>query len=119
MVGPQTDDLWVLGRDLYINSDGAHITPEESDYVWISDLYAGPGVADISSSCNICLPLNESHLSPLLNKLKVVMKHNFFPAMLLFGGCAMALHYVSIKRSWDFALFQLLVETLELERLHP
>lgn len=102
MMGPQTHDFWVLGRDLYINSHGALITPEESDYVWISDVYAGPRVADISSSCNICLPLNESHLAPLLNQLKVVMKHNFFPAMLLVGGCTMALHYVSIKKELGF-----------------
>lgn len=102
IVGPQQDDLWVLGRDLYINSDGQMVTSEESDYVWISDLYDGPGVADVESSCNVRLPLDQSPLQPLLRQLEVTMKHNFFPSLLMVGACAMALHYVSIKKELGF-----------------
>jgi len=102
IVGPQQDNLWVLGRDLFINSDGEKVTAEDSEYVWISDLYDGPGVADVESSCNIRLPLDQSNLRPLLCQLEVTMKHNFFPALLMVGACAMALHYVSIKRELGF-----------------
>jgi len=89
IVGPQGDGLWVLGRGLYINQD-------------VSDLYDGPGVANISSFCNVSLPLSTADLSPLLNQLKTTMQHNFFPALLTIGACAMALHYVTIKKELGF-----------------
>lgn len=51
LVGPQDNHVWVLGADVHITSDGHYIDAEEREYIWISDLYTGPGVADEASAC--------------------------------------------------------------------
>ena len=99
VVGPQENHVWVLGANVHISSDGNHI---ESEFIWISDLYMGPGVADKASACKIHLPLNDQSLEPLLAQLKVIMKHNFFPALMLMGSSVMALHYNTIKAKFGF-----------------
>lgn len=38
VVGPLDDSLWVLGPDVHINSQGESINPEESSYIWISNM---------------------------------------------------------------------------------
>ena len=69
VVGPQDDDLWVLGPDVHINSQGQSISPEKSSYIWISDMYSGPGVAPKSSACTIQLPLATQSLVLLMDLL--------------------------------------------------
>ena len=100
VIGPQNADLWVLGPSTHISSNGELV--EESDYIWVSDLYAGPGVADSMSACNISLPLTAEPLGPLLNQLMCITKHNFFPSLLMIGSCAMALHYNTVKDKLGF-----------------
>lgn len=78
VVGPQNSHVWVLGANVHISSDGNHINADESEFIWISDLYMGPGVADKASACKIHLPLNDQSLEPLLAQLKVMMKHITF-----------------------------------------
>ena len=102
LVGPQDNHVWVLGADVHITSDGHYIDAEEREYIWISDLYTGPGVADKASACKIRLPLNDQSLAPLLNQLKVIMRHNFFPALMLIGSSIMALHYTSVQSKFGF-----------------
>ena len=102
VVGQQDNNLWVLGPSVHIDSAGNTVLPDESAYVWISDLYTGPGVADSASACTIYLPLGDDCLPPLLNQLMLITKHNFFPCLLLIGGCAMALHYNAIKAEMGF-----------------
>lgn len=102
LVGPQNNHVWVLGPDVHISSDGDYINADDSEYIWISDLYTGPGVADNASVCNINLPLNVESLEPLIHQLKLIMRHNFFPALMLMGSSVMALHYNTVKSKFGF-----------------
>ena len=97
VVGPQNTDLWVLGPDIYINNKGKQISSEESDYIWFSHLYNGPGVAPNTSACLISLPLSSEPLVDLLDKLQSIMKRNFFPAVFTLAAFIKALHYDTIK----------------------
>ena len=100
-VGPQNSQFWVLGPNVHIDSDGNLVDPEESQYIWVSDLYAGPGVADGMYTCCISLPLNTEPLGLLLNQLISVTKHNF-SSLLMIGSCVMALHYNTVKDKLGF-----------------
>jgi len=96
-VGQQQDKkTWVFGPNCHISSTGALMDESASPYVWISHLYAGPGVAPRDSACSIELPLSTEPLELLLEDLKNVMQHNFLPSVLVLGACAMALHYNTI-----------------------
>lgn len=64
-VGPQADKTWVLGPTLYFNEDGKVIDAESCQYVWISYLYDGPGVARQATACEISLPLSTKSLEDL------------------------------------------------------
>ena len=99
VIGPQNTDLWVLGPDIYISNTGNQISSEESDYIWISHLYNGPGVAPNTSTCLISLPLSSEPSIDLLEKLKSIMKHNFFPAVFTLAAFIKALHYDTIKKN--------------------
>ena len=105
VVGPQDENLWVLGPDVHIDSQGKSLSPEESNYIWISDMYCGPGVAPKSSACSIQLLLTTGSMVELINLLQDVMKHNFLPTLLTIGATAIALHYKTIMEKFDFALF--------------
>ena len=102
IIGPQNSQLWVLGPNVHIDSDGNIVDPEESQYIWVSDLYTGPGVADGMSTCYISLPLTTEPLGLLLNQLMHITKHNFFPSLMLIGSCVMALHYNTVKDELGF-----------------
>lgn len=100
-VGQQEDrKTWVFSPDCHISSDGTLIDNSTSPYVWISHLYAGPGVAPRDSACNIELPLSKDPLIELMTKLKDVMRHNFVPSLLVLGASAMALHYNTIIQTY-------------------
>lgn len=103
-VGPQDSDghVWVLNADAHISEDGNPITTEESNYIWIGHLYSGPGVADHSSACKIHLPLSIQTLTPLLENLKLTMKHNFFPSLFVIASFGLALHYTTIQQKFKF-----------------
>lgn len=104
VVGPQDPDcnMWVLSADVHISGNGNEISKEESDYIWIGHLYSGPGVADNSSACKIQLPLSIKGLKSLLENLKVIMKHNFFPSLLMIASFSLALHYTTIQQKFKF-----------------
>lgn len=90
------DDMhtWALSPQVIINNDG-DVDPDSS-YIWISHLYTGPAIADHYSACTIDLPLNPHALVPLINHLKMIMGHNFYPSLLVLGATAMATHYSTI-----------------------
>ena len=69
IIGRQRDNTWVLGNNIYISCSGDEITASESDYVWISDVFSGPGVPSPSMSCTIDLPLS----TEALGKLSVII----------------------------------------------
>ena len=60
-------------------------------------------VCDNASACKIYLPLDDQSLEPLLNQLKVIMRHNFFPTLMLMGSTVMALHYSAIKNKFGLS----------------
>ena len=102
-VGPQNTDLWVLGSDVNINSEGRSISNEESEFIWISNLYNGPGVALNTSACLVSMPLSTMPLIELVETLETMMKHNFFPSVFTLAAFAKALHYEMIKKSLKIA----------------
>ena len=89
-VGKQDQSLWVMGPDVHIDSLGNLIDKNNSPYVWIGHLYSGPGVAPQATACNINLPLSVEPLSLMLEGLKQIMQHNYYPSLIYGIGC---LHY--------------------------
>lgn len=92
-VGMQPDGSWVLGKDVYINGSGEAIPVEESQHIWIGDIFDGKGVASDSQQCVIQTPLTTLPLRALLEKLQLIMQHNYYPAVLTVASAIMALHY--------------------------
>lgn len=101
-VGQQDDGTWVLGPKLYINGLGELVNPNLLKYKWIGHLYEGPSIAPQCTACPVKLPLSITPLTHLLQHLKVTMKHNFIPGLLLFGSCAMVMHYHTILEKFMF-----------------
>ena len=102
-VGRQIDDVWVQGRDIQIDTDGNVIPSYQQNHVWM-DTIIHDGLCSISPEeilPAISVPLlpETSVLHTLLEYLRVVMQHNFFPAILMAGGSIMALHYSTILQS--------------------
>ncbi len=101
-VGIQHDGNWVLGPNVYINADGYLVDPNTSQYVWISHLYEGAGIAKATDASVIELPLSTEPLKRMFELLKLTVQHNFMPALLLLGSCAMSLHYKTILAKFLF-----------------
>ena len=101
-VGPQEDGTWVLGPDIYINPEGEIIDPSQSQYMWISHLFDGPGIASQREACPIKQPLTTESLHALVQHLAATMEHNFVPSLMVLGSCAMALHYHTILGKFLF-----------------
>ena len=99
MMGLQDDGTWVLGQTMFFDSNGSAINPDESQSVWIGHLYKGPGIAPDNSGCKIPLPLDGTSMKPMLVLLKNVLIHNYFPSLLVIGGCLMAFHYSTLIES--------------------
>ena len=96
-VGKQDQSLWVMGPNVHIDSLGNLIDKNNSPYVWIGHLYSGPGVAPQATACNINLPLSVEPLSLMLEGLKQIMQHNYYPSLMVLGACTMAFHYLTIQ----------------------
>lgn len=101
-VGLQEDGTWVLGPNLHFGPDGKLLTPGESEYIWISHLYEGPGIALQCDACEVNLPLSVEPLKNLILHMREVMAHNFHSALLLLASGAMALHYKTILSKFLF-----------------
>lgn len=85
-VGVQEDGTWVVGENGCVSTKGKSIPIEESQYIWISNLYNGVGVADAAQQCKIELPLTTDPLRSLLGVLRETSQHNCFPNLLLIAG---------------------------------
>ncbi len=70
-----THDAESRGNDTV---EGRH----ESKYIWISDVYSGPGIAKSKDECSIELPLSTDPLCELVQHLPSTMEHNVFPCIL-------------------------------------
>ena len=99
-VGKQPDGTWVLSPNVYLSSKGDLIAMEESQYVWIGDVFAGDGVASVVDQCAIELPLTVDPLCALLPELRKHFKHNFFPCVMTMAAGVLSLHYQSMIRKW-------------------
>ena len=95
-VGCQDNGLWVLNEKLIINADGKEVSVDDSPCIWLGHLYEGPGIAKNVNAITVPLPLDAKVLIELATKLKSIMEHNFFAALLLLGACVMSLHYGTI-----------------------
>ena len=99
-VGQQPDGTWVLSPNVYLSSKGDLIAMQESQYVWIGDVFAGDGVASVVDQCAIELPLTVDPLCALLPVLRKHFKHNFFPCVMTMAAGVLSLHYQSMIRKW-------------------
>ena len=69
----------------------------------LATLYSGPGVAAQATACNINLPLSVEPLSQMLETLKHVMQHNYYPSLMVLGACTMAFHYLTIQAKFGIS----------------
>lgn len=92
-VGCQEDGLWVLNEKLIIDENGRQVSLDDSPCIWLGHLYEGPGISKSIDAIAVPLPLDVDMLCSLATKLKAIMEHNFFAALLLIGACVMSLHY--------------------------
>lgn len=90
----------MLGKGLSIDCNGELIA--ESNYIWISDVYSGPGIPLSSLSCTIEPPLSTDVLGLLLNALRSYLGGNFYPAVLLIGAASFVLHYESVIKCFRY-----------------
>ena len=97
-VGMQDDHkTWVLGKDIHIDATtGNLIPPNESQYVWLSHLCRGKGIASNANAVSIFLPLTTDGLLPLIEAIIVAMKHNSPAALMVLGSACIAMHYQTI-----------------------
>lgn len=102
LIGLQPDGSWVLASDVCLSSEGKIINISESQYVWISDLFSGPGIPSSSEGCTIELPLNSDPLRYLMNSLLIHMDHNFMPSVLTISSVILALHYQTMIKRLKF-----------------
>lgn len=73
-----------------------------SKFVWIGDMYSGPGVAKCDDQCSVELPLSTSPLRELLVQLKATMQHNFIPCILTMASGILVLHYRLLQNKLTF-----------------
>lgn len=95
---PCKQPVWVLGDDMQINSDGCKILTEEQTHVWLSCMIAEQ-LGNISPKevlPEICVPLDTAILGTVLEKIRRVMQHNFFPSVLVIAGAVMSMHYTTL-----------------------
>ena len=100
IVGKQRDNVWVLGPDIHIDADGRVIPPTDQTHVWM-DRIIEDGLGSVAQE--EVLPLLATPLVPdtsilhsIVQHLRVIMHHNFFPAILMAGGALMSLHYSAV-----------------------
>ena len=66
------------------------IPSDDSQYVWIGDLFTGHGVAQQSEECIIEEP---STTDPTHAEAEFALEHNFMPCVLVMSSAIIALHY--------------------------
>ena len=67
-------------------------------------MYISPAIADHYSACAIDLPLNPHALVLLIDHLKLIMGHNFYPSLLVLGATAIVTHYTTILGKFLYCL---------------
>ena len=93
-VDRQSDHMWILGENLCISSSGHLITTSESNNVWISNIFSGPGIPSQVISCRVALPLSTEPLEAV----------PYHPLSLLRFDRALAVlpHSISFWNKWNW-----------------
>ena len=102
IISKQPDsNTYVLGPKAIFDEYGSHLEDDESEFIWVSDLVNGVGVASSELVCDINPPSSEA-VCNLFRLLPTVFKHNTIPAVLVMGAACMAFHYgiiINTKKS--------------------
>ena len=101
-IGLQADGTWVMGSNICLSSKGETLSMDESQYVWISNVFTGPGVPCASEQCQIELPLTTDPLKGLMSSLYAYMQHNFMPCVLTVSSVILTLHYQMMLKKLKF-----------------
>ncbi|SMN12438.1 hypothetical protein SPBRAN_888 [uncultured Candidatus Thioglobus sp.] len=92
--GKQDNGLYFLNEKITVNEKGELVENSPVKYIWLKKelIYEDKMlVSDIIPTIEI--PLTSSVLKILLKKLKICLKHNFIPGLLVVAGAAMSFHY--------------------------
>lgn len=93
--------MWVLNKDIQIDSDGKLISTEASGYVWLTDSHL-PEAKILASDVLpiIKTPLSSHSLLKLVNLLKCC-KQNALSGILTVAGALMAFYYEKVVALWS------------------
>lgn len=92
-------NIWVFGPNMQISNKG-EILPEVEKLLWLEPIVVpSESVFSLSDlTPTIQVPFSSVVLVDLVNRLRIIMKHNFHSAMLVLAGGVMCLHYSTITR---------------------
>ena len=101
-VGQQPDGSWVFGSNIHLSQSGNILDLEERCYIWLGDIFCGPGVASACDACTIELPLTTDPLCSSVEQLNNHMQHNCMPCMMTIASTVLALHYQTLLKKLKF-----------------
>ena len=84
-VGRQENGSWVLNKEVIVGVSGQQVSLDTSPYIWIGHLVEGPGIAKSGDAIAIEEAVNGCP-EPLVQALRSILKHNFFPGMLVLSS---------------------------------
>ena len=90
--------VWILGPNIIINKEGERINENDCKYVWLSDIDSRSAGRKSPVALPITLPLGNYGLIKLVDAMRTIMRHNFYPSVLALGAAGMLLHYSRLMR---------------------
>ena len=110
VVGQQSDGSWVLVSNAYLTSSGDSVDLKGSKYIWLDNIFSGPGVASNTEQCSIELLLTTDPLCSLMETLRDCMSYNFMPCVMTLVptmastlvSTILSLHYQSMLKKLKF-----------------
>ena len=91
-----------MSSDVHLTANGLAIEEEERQYIWVGNIYSGPGVALSHEACAIELPLTTDPLCCLVENIKSTIVHNFVPTIMTMASTVLALHYKTLLQTLKF-----------------
>lgn len=104
-LGLQPDSsVWVLNKDVHLDSFGNRISPDRSEYIWLGSIVGKrnlPNVAPTFDAASIPLQISPSEaINQTLSALKSAVRNNFTPAFTLIASVGMSMHYECIMKMY-------------------
>ena len=95
-----------MSSKLHLNEDGAKISKEESNYVWLphialENVGTNSNISSASLSPLVKIPLSTSDLKPLIKCMKECFKYNYIPSIMTLAGALLALNYQTILDNYE------------------